>query len=372
MKCYNTDVLSDYEKGGYRMSIEPVIDEWLGPGEKDGEIVPVGPEENALHPEAARSKFYGEWWYFDARLEDGHVVVGFLQASELMTRKPGIEIHVYKPSGEKLSVVKKFPASELRASEEKCDVWVGKNHCWAEWPEEGGLPTHYLYVSEDGMELDLKFRSEIPGWKPGRGRTRYGDRGYFGWLVPVPRARVEGKVKFEGRTLDARGIGYHDHNVITADARRIISMWYWGRLYTDDVTLLYAYVCTQKRFGNVASKPLMLAYRDKIILSSGEMTLTEGEPVFSAQANRTYPAWLEMEIPDQVYLRLDVKRVIDANDLLREMNPVVMNAAVRRLVNCFMRPGWFRFESDFTLRARHEGREFEETGTTLHEMVALQ
>ena len=354
------------------MKIEPVIDEWSGPGEKDGTIVPVTQRENGVNREASKSKFYGEWWYFDARLEDGHVVVGFLQASELMTRKPGIEIHVYKPSGEKLSVVKKFPASELRTSEEKCDVWVGKNHCYVEWPEEGDLPTHHLYISEDGMELDLTFASEVPGWKPGKGKTRYGDRGYFGWVVPIPRAKVEGTVKFEGQTLQARGIGYHDHNVITADARRIISWWYWGRLYTDDFTLLYAFVRTQKRFGNVASKPLMLAYKDKVILSSGEMRVTESDVTFNETANRTYPARLEMEIPDQVYLRFDVKRIIDCNDLLKEMNPIVMNAAVRWLVNRIMRPGWFRFESDFTLRVQHEGRNFEETGTTLHEMVALQ
>jgi hypothetical protein len=352
------------------MRIEPVIDEWTGPGEKDGTIIPITPGENAVHREV--SKFYGEWWYFDARLEDGHVVVGFLQASELMTRKPGIELHVYKPSGEKLSVVKKFPASELRASEEKCDVWVGSNHCHAEFPEDGGLPTHYLHIAEDGMEADLTFRSELPGWKPGKGLTRYGDRGYFGWVVPIPRARVEGTVNYEGKTLQAKGIGYHDHNVITTDARRIIAWWYWGRLYTDDFTLLYAYVRTRKRFGNVASKPLMLAYGDRVILSSGEMTLTESDVTFNAGANRTYPAKLEIEIPDQVYLRFDVKRIIDCNDFLNEINPVIMNPAVKWLVNRFMRPGWFRFESDFTLRVQHEGKTFEETGTTLHEMVALE
>jgi hypothetical protein len=79
-----------------------------------------------------------------------------------------------------------------------------------------------------------------------------------------------------------------------------------------------------------------------------------------------------MEIPGQVYLRFDVKRIIDCNDLLKELNPIIMNRGVRWLVNRFMRPGWFRFESDFILRVQHEGRTFEETGTTLHEMVALE
>ena len=116
----------------------------------------------------------------------------------------------------------------------------------------------------------------------------------------------------------------------------------------------------------------MLAYKDKVILSSGEMEVREDNVTFNTKANRTYPAMLEMEIPDQVYLRFDVKRIIDCNDLLKELNPIIMNAAVRWLVNRFMRPGWFRFESDFTLRVQHEGRAFEESGTTLHEMVALQ
>ncbi len=354
------------------MRIEPVVDEWTGPGEKDGTIIPITPAENALHPEARSSKYYGEWWYFDARLEDGHVVVGFLQASELMTRKPGIELHVYKPSGEKLSVVKKFGASDLRASTEKCDVWVGENHCYADFPEGGGLPTHYLHIAEKGMEADLTFHNELPGWKPGKGLTRYGDRGYFGWVVPAPRARVEGTVKFEGEKRDVAGIGYHDHNLVTPDMRRILSYWYWGRLYTGDFTLLYAYVRTKKRFGNAVSKPLLLAYKDEIILSTGEMTLKDSGFVFNKVANREYPAGLQIEVPGSLYLRLDVKKVIDATDILAELNPIIMNPVVKWGINKFMRPGWFRFESDFTLKVEHGGRSFEETGTTLHEMVALE
>ena len=354
------------------MRVEPVIDEWLGPGERDGKIVPLAPEENALHPEAMSSPHYGEWWYFDARLDDGHIVVGFLQAAELLSHQPGIEPHVYRPDGKKLSVVKRFPRSELRASTERCDVRLGKNYCRAEFPPGGGLPVHSLYISEGDMEADLTFRSEVPGWKPGRGLTRYGDRGYFAWIVPVPRATMEGKLRYGETTMRVRGTGYHDHNVVTADMRRILSFWYWGRLYTDDFTLLYAYVKTRKRFGGKASKPLMLAYRDKIMISSGEMALREGPPVFHPGANRTYPAFLELEIPGQVFLRLDVERIIDAGDLLSTISPVIMNPLVKWVINRFARPGWFRFESRFLLRVCYEGRVFEERGKTLHEMVALQ
>ncbi|MDY6795867.1 MAG: hypothetical protein SWK76_11430 [Actinomycetota bacterium] len=352
------------------MKVEKVVDEWLGPGEKDGEIIPIKPVENAVHHTGG--KFYGEWKYFDAWLEDGHVVVGFIQASELMSRKPGIELHVYKPSGEKISVVKKFPRSQFSASEKICDARVGENRCYVEWPEEGDLPTYYLYIAEDGMEADLTFVSEVPGWMPGKGKTFYGDRGYFSWVVPIPRARVEGTVSFEGKTLQARGIGYHDHNVVTADMRKVLSFWYWGRLYTDDFTLLYAYVRTGKRFGNAASRPLMLAHNGKVIMSTGEVEIREKDITFNSEANRDYPAVLELEVPGQLLLTFEVKRTIDCNDFLSEINPVIMNPAVKWVANHFVRPGWFRFESDFTLHVEHEGKTYDREGTTLHEMVALR
>ncbi|MEN6473988.1 MAG: hypothetical protein ABFD81_08245 [Syntrophaceae bacterium] len=350
---------------------EKIVETWLGPGSQDGRIEPVANGENALHP--VDGKFYGEWWYFDARLDDGHVVVGFLQAAELMTRKPGIELHIYKPSGEKLSVVKSFKTSDLRASQAYCDVWVGQNHGHIVDPREEHLPTHHFMIEADGLGADLTFQSELPAWKPGGGRTYYGDRGYFGWVVPVPRARVEGMVRINGRTMPVKGIGYHDHNVVTADMRRILSRWHWGRLYADDFTLLYAYVITKKRFGNAASKPLMLAYKDQIILSSGEMQAREGDLSYHRIADRTYPRELDISVPGHLSLHFTVREIIDAHDLLTDLVPSLRNpmlkAAVKRLVG---RPGWFRFSSDYVLKVTHAGQTFERRGVTLHEMVALQ
>lgn len=351
--------------------MERIIETWLGPGSKDGRIEAVAHAENALH--AVSSRFYGEWWYFDARLDNGYVVVGFLQAAELMTHKPGIELHIYKPSGEKLSVVKKYAASDLRASQEHCDVWVGKNHACIVDPQETQQPIHRFLIEADGLAADLTFASELPAWRPGEGKTFYGKRGYFGWVVPVPRARVEGLITIDGTTMPVAGIGYHDHNVVTADMRPILSRWHWGRLYTDDFTLLYAYVITKKRFGGAASKPLMLAYKDTIILSTGEMQVREGELRYHASADRTYPQELEISVPGQLSLHFRVREIIDAQDLLTELAPALRNpllkGAVKKLIG---RPGWFRFSSDYVLKVTHAGQTFERRGVTLHEMVALE
>ena len=72
-----------------------VSETWTGPGRQDGQIVPIKPEENGVHP--TDDENYVEHWYFDARLDNGYLVVGFLWASEMMTHEPAMELHIYKP-----------------------------------------------------------------------------------------------------------------------------------------------------------------------------------------------------------------------------------------------------------------------------------
>ena len=353
------------------MKHREVVETWTGPGATDEVIVPLRPDENGAHPSMSRNHF--EHWYFDAILEDGHVVVGFLQTAELITRKPGVELHVYKPSGEKISNTASYPASEVSASESGCDVRVGASHAHAEYPPDGGLPVHHVHIAEGDATADLTFTSELPGWKPGGGRTEYGDDEFFAWVVPAPRARVEGTVTFGGKRLDARGIGYHDHNWGIGDMKRIVSYWYWGRIYAQDVTVLYAYVMTKKRYGNACSTPMMVAYDGKVILSTGEMTLRTGEPVFDQRANRDHPSFFVIEALPTLSLRLDVREVIDAHNLLHDVSPIFKNRLIERAVNAAVgRPGYFRFGSDFSLHLEHRGTSLDRSGRTLHEMVALE
>jgi hypothetical protein len=352
------------------MATIKAVETWTGPGKSDGVIVPLGPEENAVH--TIDHKNYFEHWYFDAKLSDGHVVIGFLQASELINRKPGVELHVYKPSGEKLSVTRLYSKDRVSTSTTGFDVRIGDNYGYAEFPEGGGLPTYKVHLAEEDMQFDLTYHNLLPGWKPGGGMTRYGDTEFFAWVVPSPKARVEGTVRFGGTELEVRGIGYQDHNWGVGDMKRIIAYWYWGRLYVDEFTLLYAYVMTQNKYGNHCSTPLMLAKGDQVILSTGEMTLAEGPAVFNEVANRDYPSNLLIEVPGKVRLKLDVKEVIDAHNFLEDL-PVVRSKAIQPIIHKLIgRPGYFRFDSEFELHVEHKGETFDRSGTTLHEMVALK
>lgn len=348
-----------------------ITDAWNGPGLKDGELTVVQNKDNGVHSSTNKRAF--EHWYFDARLDTGHTIVAFLtkrRPEERANCDPSVELIVYYPDGTKRQVRTSYPKSEGSFSAEDVDVRIGPNKCWVD--RSGPLPVHRAFLAEEDVVFDLTFANELPSWMPGRGETHYGPVDHFGWVVAAPRARVSGTVRIGDLTLDAAGIGYADHNWGVGDMKRIVQRWHWGRLYTDDFSLLFANVMTQKRLGHHWSQPLMLAKNDQIVLSTGEVTLTEGPTMFHQAANRDYPTWISLEVPGQVELRLNVERIIDCMDLLDEV-PVVRSPLVKPLVRGLVgRPGYFRFDSTYELTVYEDGRAEHRTGRTLHEMVALR
>ncbi|MGZ4447718.1 MAG: hypothetical protein ACXVEC_13345 [Nocardioides sp.] len=348
-----------------------IVEAWNGPGARDAELTTVRPEDHGLHATDHKRAF--EHWYVDARLDTGHTVVGFLtkrRPEERVGCDPSVELIVYAPDGTKHQVRRSYPASEASFATHDVDVRIGPNTATVD--RSGPLPVQRIHLAEGDLVLDLELHNELPSWMPGRGETHYGDVDHFGWVVAAPRARVSGQVRVGGEVLDAAGIGYADHNWGVGDMKRIIDRWHWGRLYVADYSLLFANVLTQKRFDGHRSQPLMLAREDEIVLSTGEVELTEGPMVFHPGANREHPTWLRMQVPGRLDLRLDVERVIDAQDLLDEV-PVARSRFVKPLVHRLVgRPGYFRFDSRFVLRVHEDdGRVVERTGSTLHEMVAL-
>lgn len=348
------------------MPIE-VIEAWTGPGRGDAVIKPVPANVNGANMDDHRRAF--EHWYFDARLESGHVVIGFLQTAELITHKPGVELHVYFPDGTRREIRTFYPRAAAHAATDRMDVRVAHNHGSVEIPEDG-LPIHRIHLAEEDVQFDLEFRSLVPTWQPGGGRTSYGPRDYFAWVVGAPRAAVSGTVKIGGETIEARGIGYHDHNWGIGNMARIVDHWYWGRVYAEDMTLIYANVFSTKRYGRQVSAPLMLAHEDRILVSTGEVEITTGPEVHNDVAHKAYPSSLTLAAED-VRLHLEVRDVIHAHCLLNDM-PVVRNPIIQPLVRRIATPGYFRFRSDFTIEARIDGTWETRTGSTLHEMVGLR
>ncbi|GAC56364.1 hypothetical protein GOHSU_05_00030 [Gordonia hirsuta DSM 44140 = NBRC 16056] len=345
---------------------------WNGPGRKDGILTEVLPEHNALHDRPDRTAF--EHWYFDAHLDNGYTVVGFLvkrRPEDPPFARPWVEIIVYRPDGSRRQIAQRYPQRASRFSTVETDVAIGPN--WAVVDFSCDLPSYRVHLEEEDVVLDLTFENEVPPWMPGRGETNFGDGGIFGWCVGAPRAKVTGRMQIGSDDQEVSGRGYADHNWGVGDMRKVIDRWHWGRLYTQDYTFLYAIVGTQDRYGNLQIKPAMLAKGDEILLSTGEVDFTEGPTEFNPDAGRTYPTTLSLDSPGQFSLELRVQQVLHAQSLLEDI-PVLGSKFMRPVTDRLIgRPGYFRFKSDFTLSVNQDDGSVDTvTGSTLHELVALR
>lgn len=343
---------------------------WNGPGRKDGVITRLTPEDDALHIEIGRKGMY-EWWYFDARLESGHTVVVFFHASNPnpgIAGRAGVEIVFVRPNGERTQRFVEHDRSRFQASRERPSVRVGSNSLEVD-TSRGDLPVYEIRVDEGDVAIDLTYTAEVHGWKPGDGFSHFGDRGYFAWVVPFPRARVAGTVRVGGERIEARGVGYHDHNWLSFQFPRIIDHWMWGRIYSETLTVCYAFIqCNAKMDGHTV-KALMAARNEKVVLSTGEFDFTTEEFERDDRAGHVYPRSLRISSPGEIDVAMKVRKVLEAESLLDNFGPLTRFLA-RHVLR--LRPGYFRLLSDFEVELRANGDASRESGDTLHEIVAFQ
>ncbi|MHA2222218.1 MAG: hypothetical protein ACXAAO_09180, partial [Candidatus Thorarchaeota archaeon] len=110
----------------------PTVKEgWTGPGRRDGTILPLKPEDDALHIEVGEKNQF-EWWYFDAHLDGGYTLVAFFYAAipnpGLDQGKIAVELTLLRPDGRKTQKIIKYKKPDFYASREKPDVKIGKNY----------------------------------------------------------------------------------------------------------------------------------------------------------------------------------------------------------------------------------------------------
>ncbi|MBY9004531.1 MAG: hypothetical protein KGD73_11200 [Candidatus Lokiarchaeota archaeon] len=344
-----------------------IIEAWSGPGRKDEKITVFKPEFDAIHIDM-KQKGNFEWWYFDARLDNGYTVVAFFRAKHERSGKTGVEITIYKPNDEKIQNVYDYKRSDLKASRELADIQIGKNYIKADYSNEK-FPTYEIFLDEGEFGFHLKYTAEIPGWMPGKGYTKFDSLGEFGWVVPLPKAKVEGTIKVHNETLSVKGMGYHDHNWITLNMIKIVNYWHWGRIYSENFTVVYAYIQSNKKMNEYIIPVLMIAKNNEIILSTGEYQLRETNFQYDDKAKNNYPLNLEFTLPNQNRIALKVENIIDSDYMLSEFNPILRFLAKNILK---LNPGYFRLNSKFEINFNFNGASFKEKGTTLHEMVILK
>jgi hypothetical protein len=116
-------------------------------------------------------------------------------------------------------------------------------------------------------------------------------------------------------------------------------------------------------------KVLMLADGQEVILSTGEFEFIKENFTYNPKAKYQFPQKIVITAPHELVATLNVKKVLEAQDMLENFNPVLRFIAKNILQ---MKPGYFRLMSDFEVEVTRDGKTVNETGTALHEIVMFK
>ena len=222
------------------------------------------PQDDGLH--FSKSPFYFEWWYFDATFGEGSAVSVTFHFTDLINPLSGngsVNVTVFDHG---ILVFQRFmphPTNRIDAAQEMCDVQIGKNRCFQENNK------YRIQIDESDIKAELIFESDSIGWRPGNGKFNFADENaFFAWVVPQPKAKVNGYIIINGKKSYVSGVGYHDHNWGTVSLLDTVTEWSWGRVYLKDYTCIFADIQLSLRYGEARILPFSLIHGNQVLISS--------------------------------------------------------------------------------------------------------
>ena len=275
-----------------------------------------------------------EWWYFDIFDQVSGCflkIVVHIGTNPLKTKIfPQLAVSVNTPEGS-VSFSHSYSFSEMSADTQHCNIsFQDKIKIWSEFDIH---PEYFIKIDIPRLKCDFRFIGEIEGWKPLGNKIHHqigGRKGSFSWIIPVPKARVEGVFLYENKKYTLQNaIGYHDHNYYKVGRNHplhlddLVIKWIWGKCYADRFTMIF--MDTQCRTNRILS--LMIAESNEIILSSNN--LVDCSVVSFGYDNLLhvkYPTAFRVKSNDERFLfkaELECNRLLDRKDLLEGVNPII-------------------------------------------------
>ena len=190
---------------------------------------------------------YTELWYFDAVFDNGYSIELNIRVLSIIKNRLILvykRTDIYKDGKLLKHRRKRCKFKNFEASKEEPFVKLsGKEVIRGHKDNKNGNLIYDLFFEFEDISANLQFKSCTKGWK---GNNPGGD----GWAVILPKAEVKGKIKVDGREIDVKGIGYHDHNWdVRYSAAKNNHGWFWGKIYTNRYTVTWATIYKNKNIG---------------------------------------------------------------------------------------------------------------------------
>lgn len=314
-----------------------------------------------------------EWWYFDAHFDDGTTAVIVYATKSIINPRarltPNLSVTVTRANGTKTAQFAFAPADQFSASAETCDVHIGPS--WVKQSDTNGHWTFSLHGETERMSANLTFTGIVPPWRPGAGKSYFGDLDhYFAWLPSIPFGTVEGTLTYDGQEHKVKGTGYHDHNWGNVALPSVMDHWYWGRAHVGDYSLIFVEQIAAKKYGEARIPVFLLAKGEKVLADDSTYFTMQARDFVRHAGGREYPKevdFLYSRGRDQVHLALREQKLIEAVSLLTALPP-----SARPLVRLFTNPYYFRFNTALDLEIDLGGLRDTVRGPALYEIMMLK
>ena len=316
-----------------------------------------------------------EWWYFDAELDDGSMVVAYFYKVHFLKDQFFIGFNYTSPEKEDFFKLKYFKKNEVSFQSDSCAVLMNKNSF------SGNLNDYNIVLNSDdfdGFGFNLNLKSLVGPYRPQDGIIKAGSD-YFAWLAAVPNGNVDGTITVRGEEKKIKGSGYHDHNWGNTPLQKLFKSWTWFRGKAGPYTVILAELNAVESRGGFDIPILFVADENKVLVDkfgNRELLTMKNNLIEDYYPSKNEPQFSNFLISthDNVSVKISGNSVIDNIEIFKRMSPPVPLNLFKPAVNLAFKssgidPFYTRFASSFVLKI---DKNTEIDGTGVMEIMDLQ
>lgn len=329
--------------------------------------------EDGARTDGLNSQF--EWWYFDAELDDGSLIVAYFYKVHFLKDQYFIGFNYTSPEKEDFFKLKYFNKNEVSFQSDSCAVIMNQNSF------TGNLETYNIKLNPndfDNYGFNLNLNSLVGPYRPQDGIIEAGSD-YFAWLAAVPNGSVDGTVTINGKEKKIRGSGYHDHNWGNTPLQKLFKSWTWFRGKAGPYTVILAELNAVENRGGFDIPILFVADENSVLVDkfgNKELLTMKNNLIEDYYPLRNEPQFSNFFISthDNISVKISGNEIIDNIELFKRLSlPIPLNIFKPAMNLAFKSSGidpfYTRFASTFVLKM---GQNNEIDGTGVMEIMDLQ
>jgi predicted secreted hydrolase len=289
------------------------------------------PRDHAAHPD-----FKTEWWYYTGHLtsDQGEPCSYQLTFFRVGLRQPDPQarsawalhtiyfahLALTDIQGNRFTFHEKVGRGALGMSGAATDryrVWID------DWKAELDGEVHHLQAAAADVALDLKLTEEKPPVMHGKEGVsqKAAGQGYASHYYSLTRLATQGRLTYQGRTFQVRGMSWMDHEFSTSQLAPYQTGWDWFSLQLDDGHDLMLYVLRhQDGSPDPFSSGTLVDPQGKAHhLELAAFAIQPLQTWKSPRSGAVYPAAWKISLPQQGY-ELELRPTIPNQELVTSLS----------------------------------------------------